>query len=431
MQHFLSIFLLFLVIIQALPVNCCIEHERQALLKFKDSVSDPSDRLASWSGNKCCNWAGIRCSNTTGRVIKLDLQNSYFYFDEYSDYPWNNHSLSGKISPALQILSDLEYLDLSYNNFSANKFPKFISNFKYLNYLNLSSTGLSGIIPHGLGNLSKLQYLDLSGMPDAFVSNVWWLSQLKSLKYLDTWKINFLDSREWAQALNTLPLLQTLYLGANNLTTIPASINGPNFPSLKILSVWDNSFTTRIPDWIGNLTKITELLLWNCSFVGPIPSQLDNLASLETLVLSNNNLEGPMPPLHNLRNLTQLWIGDVNIGQDIREVMSKLSNDTLDKLQVLRLYNSSLHGNLTGWVSKLRSLITLDLSNNNLDGTIPTEIGNITSLETLDLSNNFFTGEFSKAHVTGISNLKVLYLDFNNLNGTIPTEIGNITRLET
>ncbi|KAJ4783120.1 LRR receptor-like serine/threonine-protein kinase GSO1 [Rhynchospora pubera] len=419
MQNFSPIFLLFLVLIQVFPANCCIEHERQALLKFKDSVSDPSDRLASWSGNKCCNWAGIGCSNTTGRVIKLDLQNSYFYFDEYYDYSWNNHSLSGKISPALQILSNLEYLDLSYNNFSANKFPKFISNFKYLNYLNLSLTGLSGIIPHGLGNLSKLQYLDLSYMPDAFVSNVWWLSQLKSLKYLDMSEINFLDSREWTQALNTLPLLQTLYLGANNLTTIPASINGPNFPSLKILSVWDNSFTTRIPDWIGKLTKLTTLQLASCSFVGPIPNQLDNLSLLKTLDLSGNNLEGPMPPLHNLRNLTQLSINDVNIGQDIREVMSKLSNDTLDKLQVLCLSNSSLHGNLTGWVSKLSSLNMLELSYNNLNGTIPTEIGNITSLETLGLGSNFFTGEFSKAHVTGLSNLKELDLGFNNITITV------------
>ncbi|KAJ4776228.1 LRR receptor-like serine/threonine-protein kinase GSO1 [Rhynchospora pubera] len=278
--------------------------------------------------------------------------------------------------------------------------------------------GLSGLIPPELGNLSKLQFLDLSYMPDIFVSNVWWLSQLKSLKYLDMSWINFLDSREWAQALNTLPLLQTLYLGANNLTTIPASINGPNFPSLKILSVWDNSFNTRIPDWIGNLTKITNLVLQDCSFVGPIPNQLDNLASLETLDLSSNNLEGPMPPLHNLRNLTQLSIGHVNIGQDIRDVMSKLSNDTLDKLQVLWLSNCGLHGNLIGWVSKLRSLITLDLSNNNLNGTIPTEIGNFTSLESLDLRNNFFTGEFSKAHVTGLSNLKKLYLDFNNITIT-------------
>ncbi|KAJ1692349.1 hypothetical protein LUZ63_009047 [Rhynchospora breviuscula] len=417
MQNFLPIFLLFLVLIQSFPANCSIEHERQALLKFKDSVSDPSDRLASWSGNKCCNWTGIGCSNTTGRVIKLELRNSYFdtLFFGRPDFGWNNHCLSGKISPALQILSDLEYLDLSYNNFSGNKFPKFVSNFKYLNYLNLSSTGLSGIIPHELGNLSKLQYLDLHFMPDIFVSNVWWLSQLISLEYLDLTDINFLDSREWGLALNTLPLLQTLYLGRNNLTTIPASINGPNFPSLKILSVWDNKFNTRIPDWIGNLTKITKLELWDCSFVGPIPDQLDNLTSLEILDLSSNNMEGPIPPLHNLKNLTQLWINEVNIGEDIREVMSKLSNDTLDKLEVLQLYNSGLHGNLTGWVSKLRSLNMLDLSDNNLNGTIPTEIGNITSLENIFLGGNSFTGEFSKAHITGLSNLKELDLGFNNI----------------
>ncbi|KAJ3703977.1 hypothetical protein LUZ61_007682 [Rhynchospora tenuis] len=505
--------LLFILVIQVSSARCCVKHEREALLKFKAGVNDSSNRLVSWRGDECCNWAGVTCSNQTGHVITLDLRNSYFYnISGYTDYEWNNHSLSGKISPALQYMSELEYLDLSYNYFSGNKFPNFINSFENLNYLNLSSTGLSeiippqlgnlsklqyldlswtelsgiippqlgnlsklqhldlsgtslsGIIPPQLGNLSKLQHLDLSGtslsgiispslgklsrlqqldlsgtdlsgiipsrlgnlsnlqhldlsyIRNIYVSNVWLLSHLTSLTYLDMSGVNFQDSREWVEALNTLPLLQSLYLSENNLTAIPMSIFGLNFTSLKTLSIDGNKFDSRIPDWIVKLTTLTTLELWSCSFIGQIPSQLDNLTLLNELILSYNYLEGPMPSLHNLKNLTALSISDLIIGEDIRVVVNKLANDTLDKLEFLELWNASLTGNLTGWISKMPNLKGLYLSYNNLNGTLPTIIGNLTSLESLVLNNNNFIGEVSEAHLSGLSNLELLSLESNNLN---------------
>ncbi|KAJ4789665.1 Receptor-like protein kinase HAIKU2 [Rhynchospora pubera] len=520
MHPFLLKILLFILVIQVFPARCCVEHEREALLKFKAGVNDSSNRLVSWTGDECCNWAGVTCSNQTGHIITLDLRNSYFYnfsWDGviYPEYEWNNHSLTGKISPSLQHISELQYLDLSYNNFSGNEFPSFINSFRNLNYLNfsttglsgillphlgnlsklqyldlsrtnlsgiippqldnlsklqylvlsrtglsgiippqlgnlsklqhlvlsgtglsgiippqlgnlsklqhlvLSGTGLSGIIPPQLGNLSKLQYLELSYNPNIYISNVWVLSHLTSLTYLNMVSVNFQDSREWTQALNTLPLLESLYLGENNLTTIPTSITGLNFTSLKTFSIHENEFNSRIADWIGKLTTLTRLELWSCSFVGQIPSQLDNLTSLNTLYLGEDYLEGPMPQLHNLKNLTKLDIWDVNIGEDIRVVVNKLASDTLDKLEFLYLENVSLTGNLNGWMSKMPNLKELILSHNNLNGPLPTVIGNLTSLEYLSLNNNNFTGEVSEAHVIGLSNLKQLDLSSNNLNLTV------------
>ncbi|KAJ4782766.1 LRR receptor-like serine/threonine-protein kinase GSO1 [Rhynchospora pubera] len=231
--------------------------------------------------------------------------------------------------------------------------------------------------------------------------------------------VNFQDSKEWVQTLNSLPLLESLYFGDNNLTTIPTSIIGLNFTSLKTLPIDGNEFNSRIPDWIGQLTTLTTLELLSCSFVGQIPSQLDNLTSLNFLALGEHYLKGPMPSLHNLKNLTELYIWNVNIGEDIRMVVNKLPNDTLDKLEIFWLLNTSLIGNLTGWVSKMPNLKELVLSYNNLNGMLPTTIGNLTSLETLCLNKNNFTGEVSEAHLTGLSNLKWLILGPNYLNLTM------------
>jgi Leucine-rich repeat (LRR) protein len=69
----------------------------------------------------------------------------------------------GKLNPSLLDLKYLNYLDLSYNNFSGTQIPKFLGSMESLRYLNLSNAGFGGVIPHQLGNLSNLQYLNLEG----------------------------------------------------------------------------------------------------------------------------------------------------------------------------------------------------------------------------------------------------------------------------
>ncbi|KAL4374690.1 hypothetical protein AHAS_Ahas05G0207000 [Arachis hypogaea] len=54
--------------------DICNEKERNTLLSFKHELSDPFNRLSSWSNEKdCCRWLGVRCNNITGRVVGLNL----------------------------------------------------------------------------------------------------------------------------------------------------------------------------------------------------------------------------------------------------------------------------------------------------------------------------------------------------------------------
>ena len=58
----------------------CIASEREALLKFKHHLKDPSGGLMSWaSHNDCCKWAGAVCSNVTSHILELHLRSSFGY----------------------------------------------------------------------------------------------------------------------------------------------------------------------------------------------------------------------------------------------------------------------------------------------------------------------------------------------------------------
>ena len=53
----------------------CLEVEKEALLKFKQGLTDPG--LSSWVREDCCKWRGVSYYNRTGRVIKLKLGNPF------------------------------------------------------------------------------------------------------------------------------------------------------------------------------------------------------------------------------------------------------------------------------------------------------------------------------------------------------------------
>lgn len=114
----------------------CIPVEREAIITFKEGLKDPSNRLASWTGEDCCAWHGVTCNNKTGNIVKLDLSNGECYEEgETVILTENSSCLGGKISPSLLKLQHLSYLDLSMNNFQGSLIPEFLGSFEKLSYL--------------------------------------------------------------------------------------------------------------------------------------------------------------------------------------------------------------------------------------------------------------------------------------------------------
>jgi Leucine-rich repeat (LRR) protein len=496
----LNLFLGLLITLATLdPTFCsgvsevhCIQSERQALLKIKQDLIDPSNRLASWvvDGN-CCQWVGVVCSNVTGHVQELHLQSvpppllEYFSIQAQYEAEIQAYALSmfgGMINPSLLDLKHLTYLDLSYNNFDfIAPIPEFLGSMKSLRYLNLFGAGFLGLIPPQLGNLSNLHYLNLGGFGYNFLSvmNLQWLSSLHSLQQLDLSGVDLSEVSDLQPVTNKVTSLSDLCLSHCNLSFIPKTPS-VNSSSLTTLDLSFNSFgNTLIPFWVFGHQNLVSLNLSNNGFQGPIPIHLRNMTSLRHLDLSHNDFNSSIPnwlynfnhleflnlrvnqlqgtissaignltsaisidltsnklggkvprSLGNVCSLKVIKFSDNKWGQDISEILGSLSRCVSNGLEILELYYSKLSGHLTEELGQFQNLVQLSFSDNSISGPIPVSIGNLSSLRFLDLDRNQFNGTLPQSF-GHLFKLEYLFIGSNMLEGVVSeTHFSNLTRLK-
>ncbi|KAK9707581.1 hypothetical protein RND81_07G206500 [Saponaria officinalis] len=434
--------LLFLLLLKLGALNVhlgfvvgCHEAEREALLKFKQSLNDTQNRLSSWEGQDCCHWKGVGCDNVMSYVNRLDLHESSC--NPYNDDIVSWLMTSTKLDHSLVELSRLNYLDLSCINFQGSQIPGFIGSFKHLRYLNLSYSNFGGVVPSQLGNLTRLRTLDLSMLvytAYSLSSDLNWVSRLLSLQYLNMNNVHIYRSMNSTHMLNMPPLLR-LQLSNCQLKVPPFLTLFSNFTKISTIQQVDlssNYLEGSLPTVFVNMTSLRYLDLSENQINGAIPLWLKNMRKLQHFDLSSNLLEGPFP--HVFANITSLTYLDLSSNYFNGSIPLWIQN--MGKLQNLNLYNNNFSqvegGAIMGILGNLCKLKSFDLSGNSIGG----EIGahhNLSKcatydLEDLELSGNMIGGTLP-SWLGDFKSLRRLFISGNAIEGPIPEGLGQCKAL--
>nr|XP_043633742.1 receptor-like protein EIX2 [Erigeron canadensis] len=265
-------------------------------------------------------------------------------------------------------LSSLEILDLSYNNFSTNSIPGWITSLQSLVSLNLAFCEFNGPVPAGLMDMISLTTLDLSNNQ---------LTGIQTRRNLSTVNICSLEE---------INLSWNKFNGKSLLDVLPNlfECESSKLESLRFIS---SGLSGNLPSQLGNLKNLVHIDLYGNSISGLIPDSLGNLSSLQTLELGDNLHSGPIP-----------------------DSMGRLSS-----LLSMHLPFNSISGPLPDSLGELSSLGDLDLSYNEINGTLPHSVGRLTNLTSLNIEHNLLTGIVTEDHFGNLTNLIILRADANLL----------------
>ncbi|CAI9779607.1 unnamed protein product [Fraxinus pennsylvanica] len=394
-----------------------VERERLSLLKFKHDLVDANGLLSYWGSEEdkiaqfnadgvlsswgseedkkeCCKWEGVSCSNGTGHVTSLNLV---------------FHSLKAKLSPSLVDLQHLNYLNLRANDFGGSEIPRFIGSFKNLRYLTLMGSNFSGEVPCELGNLTNLNTLDLS-YNNLRIKNFDCLYHLSSLSHLELNGVNLINQTSWLHHMTRFPLLEELHLIGCQLPNPVLSFDIFTNSSLSKLSslFLPNNYLTSSSTfrWMFNISASLKFIdLTNNQLEGPIPDSFGELFFLEDLVLSYNKLRGGIPS--SLHNLHTLEISSNELNGLLPD------NTTFSSLSGLYLGNNKLNAFHTQCLGQPLVLRHLDLSNNQLKR-LPEGIEKLSNLSSLGMSSNLLEDTITESHLSNFANLEDLDLSWNS-----------------
>ncbi|XP_056173206.1 receptor-like protein Cf-9 homolog [Syzygium oleosum] len=370
-------------------------------------------------------------SNKFHGSINLTTFGPSFPFLDYLDLSFNN--FTGPWPTQVFSNTSLSAIDLSNNKFRgpiplpspvtffysiarnniAGRIPSLICNATELEHLDLSDNGLTGSLPRCLTNFSI--HLSILNM-----------------------RMNHLEgtipqSFSWRNSLSTLDLSRNRFEG-----TLPQSLIKCKY--LEILDLSDNQIEDTFPIWFGTLPELKVLILRsnNLKDLLNIPKGPHFFPKLHILDLSNNNFSGPLPA-NLIMNLKSMMNGEN--GQDKSLYMTRSFQRVADYensvtlsikgqivpltiltvFTIIDLSHNSFQGEIPGVIGHLHSLIGLNLSHNQLTGSIPLILGNLTNLEWLDLSSNKLSGEIPRV-LGDLASLGYLNLSKNQLTGRIPQD---------
>lgn len=360
---------------------------------------------------------------------------------------FGGNELVGTIPAVLGNLTMLSRLDFSFCKLYG-EIPVQLGKLKNLTILELSVNRLSGSFPAFLGNFSELSAVGLGAnqligsVPASFGSN------MISLEQFDVGENHLQGDLGFFAALSNCRELQLLSLHTNSFTGRLPDYVGNLSRNLVVFDVDSNRLTGGIPSTISNLSSLSSLILLNNQLSQEIPESVMTMESLERIDIARNNFAGPIPAkIGFLGRLVQLYLYNNEFSGSIPEGIGNLTNLEyislsqnnlssglptglfhLDELVHLNLSHNSLTGSLPADLGHMKQIDKIDLSDNSLVGSIPDSFGQLTMLTYLNLSHNSFEGSVPYTLRNSIS-LAALDLSSNNLSGTIPKFLANLTYL--
>ncbi|KAK9069806.1 hypothetical protein SSX86_010202 [Deinandra increscens subsp. villosa] len=328
-------------------------------------------------------------------------------------------------------LTQLQELDLSYNNFDGNV-PQCFNMLSSLKLFDISSNQFTGILPPSLFvNLTSLEYIDLSHNKFESSFSLSLFSNHTKLEFLHLESDNDEFEVETEEPLGWIPTFQLKHLMVPNCNIKLKRSGVPGFLlhqyKLQRLDLSHNSLEGELPQWLlKNNTKLQVLVLRNNSFEGVIDMGYENLI-LKELDISGNHMTGTIS--ENIQKfIPQMTY--LNFSSNALNGVIPNSVSDLSELIVLDLSNNELSGEVPNALfTSLPSLYLIQLSNNKLNGRILSGNISLGRIERIHLDNNSFTGNIEN-NVTEYMHLSVLDISNNLFTGMIPSWMGNMTGID-
>ncbi|PWA87137.1 Leucine-rich repeat-containing protein [Artemisia annua] len=358
----------------------------------------------------------------------------------------------------LQSQRKLRDLDISSSGISDILPSWFWSTFPDIGYLNMSHNDIKGMLIGDLSTFVPSAAVDLSN--NHFEGPLPGKYNEADLFFLDVSNNHLSGSLEkfLCPSIGKDRSLMVLDLANNNLSGFIPDC-WLNWGSLLALNFENNGFSGEIPQSIGDLSYLQSFSIRNNKLSGKIPASLLNLKSIQVLELSENEFIGRIPLL---------------IGRQ------------QTNLKLLSLRSNKLEGEIPDELCHLTYIQILDLAHNNLSGTLPICFYNFSIMSekenmsvflqaphseyvmtkvrefeykeyriniklqivllvtkgraynysttlflvtSLDFSGNQLSGPIPK-EVMSLVGLRYMNLSGNHLKGRIPEEIGKMTSLE-
>ncbi|KAM3234766.1 receptor-like protein 47 [Capsicum annuum] len=345
-------------------------------------------------------------------------------------------------------LSNLEFLDLSMNNFesfvttkgsrrmsalrnlqlgdsdsNSTKVVESLKSFSSLKELSFIHSNLTAsATTYALRNMSTLEYLYLDGsyLNENFLSSIGQMTSLKVLNMAFGDHYGTLPNRGWCELKN-----------------------------IQELSFVNNNFEGTLPSCLGNLTSLRWLSLGGNRFTGNIASYTlwRRLTSLEYLDISFNRFEVPVSfnQFVNHSKLIYLSVG-YNTLTTNTEFKNWIPNFQLKffaiegcvnlqrlpsflhyqhDLRILAIEYNQLPGNFPTWLLENNTrLAGLYARDNAFTGPLKLPSSRHLYLEQLDVSNNKLSGHVPANMSSAFPKLISLNMSLNLFEGPIPSDIG-------